>query len=246
MRSKITLFLLVLVLFSSTVPASAGDDFANSIIGREIIKIGLRFLDNPGDFFFNLHSDNEDYSPVPKNKKGSFRFNFIPTFMPFTWANLNVKAKVFDEKNNLPQIDITGMYGYIIGLKLISTETKPEFSDYSIGITAAKSINEKTRLYGGIKYSTVNMYVKFSTPVTSGEFSMSSLDFKMSDTFVFTGISHQPNPDKIVVAQLGYGFKYNKIISRLMVSHKHLDIGINIYPEGLFVIHPFIAWHWYF
>jgi hypothetical protein len=75
---------------------------------------------------------------------------------------------------------------------------------------------------------------------------MSALDFKISDTFFFTGITHEVQPEKFVVAQIGYGFNYKKLISRIMVSHKHLELGMDVYPEGLFVIHPFIAWHWFF
>jgi hypothetical protein len=246
MKHRFIIAIAAILLFSSSVFAEGGDEFANSAIGKQLIQIGLKFLDNPGDFFANLHSDNEDFSPLPKSRHGSVRFNFFPTFLPFTWGNINLKAKIFNEKEILPQIDVVGTYGDLLGLKYVSSDVTPSFTSYSFGATASKSVNEKTRLYGGIKYSTVNLYVKLSTPVASGEFSLSSLDFKVSDTFLFAGIANQVTPDKIVSAQLGYGFNYNKIVSRLMVSHKHLDIGVDIYPEGLFVIHPFIAWHWYF
>jgi len=45
---------------------------------------------------------------------------------------------------------------------------------------------------------------------------------------------------------MGYGFNNKKIAARIMLSKKRLDLGTDIYPEGLFVIHPFIAYHWNF
>ncbi|MFC1501245.1 hypothetical protein ACFL58_02200 [Elusimicrobiota bacterium] len=237
--------ILILSLFLSTTHLFA-EDFEDTALGRELIDLGLRFLDNPADLFVNLHSNNEDFSPVPSRRNGAVRFNFFPTGFPITWGNLNFKFKVLNDKGKNPQVDIVGMYGDILLLDSLDTDNQPTFSDISLGAVVSKRMNKKTRLYGGIKYSAVQMNVVLSTPSVSGDFEISELDFSISDYFIFTGISHEPIPDKFVTAQVGYGIKYSKIVSRLMVSHKHLDIGIDIFPEGLFVFHPFIAWHWYF
>jgi len=85
-----------------------------------MVNLGLKFLDNPGDFFFNLHSDNEDSSPLPASDRFGFRFSGFPTFLPLTWANLNVKAKVLSENGDTPQIDLTGMYGNLLALNAVS------------------------------------------------------------------------------------------------------------------------------
>lgn len=223
------------------------DDFANSALGRELIDLGLRFLDNPGDFFFNLHSDNEDFSPLPRDSHGAFRFNFFPTFLPVTWGNLTAKVKLFNDRGNMPQIDLIGTYGDLLALRAVNSgDVKPQFSDYAVGAVVSKSMNDQTRLFGGFKYSAVNMQVQFSTPVVMGAFQMNGLDFQVADVFFMTGITHQSAPNHVLTAQIGYGFKYNKLMSRVMLSRKHLELGMDIYPEGLFVIHPFMAWHWYY
>ena len=241
---KILPILIVSLFLSSTTLYS--EDFEDSAIGKELINLGLRFLDNPADLFVNLHSNNEDFSPLPSKKNGAIRFNFFPTFIPLTWGNINFKIKVLNDKGKNPQIDLVALYGDLLLLNQIDADTKPTFSDYSFGAVISKKMDGKTRLYGGIKHSVVNMNIVLSTPSVSGDFEISEIDFKMSDNYIFTGISHEPYPDKFVTAQVGYGLTYKKIVSRLMVSHKHLDIGIDIFPEGLFVFHPFIAWHWYF
>lgn len=255
LRYFLALLLVVFLVFPSASFAennNNNDDFASSAIGKELINLGMKFLDNPGDFFFNLHLDNEDFSPVQSDRRGAVRFNFFPTFLPVTWGSLNVKVKVLNDRGYQPQVDLVAMYGDLLALRAIpsggdgSQEVKPAFSDYAFGAVVSKAVNDKTRLFGGLKFSSVNMDVSFSTPVASGDFKIDSLKFKISDTFFTTGITHQSGPQSQVVAQLGYGFKYKKFYSRIMSSHKHFEIGMDVYPEGLFVIHPFMAWHWNF
>ena len=94
----------------------------------------------------------------------------------------------------------------------------------------------------------MNVKLSSASAIEFGEFRVSELNFKVADTFIFTGLVHQKDinkPSRLIV-QMGYGFKYRKITSRIMVSKKHLDMGLDIYPEGLFVIHPFVAYHWNF
>ncbi|MFH0947711.1 MAG: hypothetical protein V1833_01755 [Elusimicrobiota bacterium] len=245
-KSFLTLLLFLLINQSNSLNSQ---DFQDSAIGKELINLGLKFLDNPGDFFFNLHVNNEDFSPVPADRSGTIRFNLFPAFFPFTWVNLTGKAKLFNEQRVLPQIDLVGQYGDILALRFVSGDVKPSFNDYSIGTVFTKSATDETKLYGGVKYSNVGMNVQFSSAsaIEFGEFRVDELNFKVADVFIFMGLVHQKDvnkPSRLVV-QMGYGFKYKKITSRIMLSKKHLDIGLDIYPEGLFVIHPFIAYHWH-
>ena len=237
------------LMFIQAAPIYGAD--SGTSVPSAVIDMGLKFLDNPGDFFFNLHSDNEDYSPLPTEKHGAVRFNFFPTFFPLTWGNISLKAKILNEKGYIPQLDISGTYGDLLALRMIPSDdkgdsVKPVFTDISYGLIISKSVNDKTKIFGGARYSTINMDVTFSTPVKMGAFEMASLNFKVDDTIVYSGISHKVAPDAYVVAQAGYGFKYKKIVSRIVMSHKHLELGLDIFPEGLLVFHPFMAWHWYF
>jgi len=246
---KTALLLSILISASFLSPARAADSGAG--VPQEVIDLGLKFLDDPGDFFFNLHSDNEDFSPVPTKRRGAIRFNFFPTFFPLTWGSLNLKVKLLNADGNIPQVDISGMYGDMLALRAIPSSddgnsVKPVFNDYSVGLIISRAATEKTKIFGGGKYSAISMNVQLSTPVVMGAFQMSSLGFQVADTFFFTGISHEVGKDSFVVAQAAYGFKYKKIVSRIMMSHKHLELGMDIFPEGLFVFHPFLAWHWYF
>ncbi|MFA5779529.1 MAG: hypothetical protein WC947_05295 [Elusimicrobiota bacterium] len=250
MNKKIKLLTALLFLLLYQLNSLTAKDFTETAIGKELINLGLKFLDNPGDFFFNIHSNSEDFSPVPADKNGAIRFNLFPALLPFTWANLNLKVKLFNEQKVIPQIDLVGQYGDMLALRFISGDVKPSFIDYSAGAVFTKSATDETKLFGGVKYSNVSMNIKLSSSsaVEFGEFRVDELNFKVSDVFVFTGLTHQKNINipSILVVQMGYGFNNKKIVSRIMLSKKHLDLGLDIYPEGLFVIHPFVAYHWNF
>lgn len=245
-RAVHAIVMAVICLLFVGAPVAAADDFSSSPVGKELISIGMKFLDNPGDFFYNLHSDNQDFSPVPADRRGAVRFNFFPTFLPLTWGNLSGKVRVLGERASCPQIDIGAMYGDLLALHAVQGDVKPQFTDYAVGVTASKSMDESTQLFGGAKYSAVVMEVAFSTPVVLGDFRMNDLKFTVSDTMLFAGIRHKTGTNKAMVAQVGYGVKYQKIVARVMATHKHLELGMDIFPEGLFVFHPFLAWHWYF
>jgi hypothetical protein len=160
-------------------------------------------------------------------------------------------VRVVDDHGYWPQIDVAGSYGDLLALRMISAgdsenSVKPSFSDYSAGFTLSKKMEGNTKLYGGLKQSAVTMQVVFSSPIAAGDFNMKELSFSMADTFFFTGISQHISGDRYISGQLAYGFKYKKIVSRVMVSNKNWEYGMDIFPEGLFVFHPFFGWHWYF
>ncbi|MFH1541423.1 MAG: hypothetical protein ABID79_06240 [Elusimicrobiota bacterium] len=241
----LTTVFLTLLLSSNFLNSQ---EFQDTALGKEMINLGMKFLDDPGDFFFNLHTDSEDFSPVPSNKNGTIRFNLFPASLPFTWLNLNLKAKLFNEQSILPQIDLVGQYGDMLALNFISSDIKPSFSDYSAGAVFTKSATNKTKFFCGAKYSNVSMNVNLSSSSTVGvgEFRMEELNFKVSGIFILMGLTHQKDVNKssLLTVQMGYGFDAKKITSRITLSKKHLDFGLDIFPEGLFVIHPFIAYRW--
>lgn len=245
--------LIVVVIFLNLGTCAFAEEFYETALGQQLVTLGLKFLDDPGDFFFNLHTSNEDFTPVPDGKRGVARFNFLPTFLPLTWANINGKVKVLDDKGYVPQVDLAFMYGDIVALRMMSAsagedEIKPTFNDYSIGAIASKATNDKTKIFGGFRHSVVNLSVQLSSAnaVEFGEFRMDSIDFRMADTMFFTGIMHKTGEHSHLIASAGYAFKYKKIVSRIAMYHRRLEVGMDIFPEGLFVIQPFMAWHWYF
>lgn len=261
MKKIIYLLLTICVLFLGAGKAESAD------IDPQLYSIAMDLITKLDDFFFNLHTASEDFSPVPDDRRGAVRSNFFPLSFPLTWMNLNPKVKVMGEKAFLPQVDLVGTYGNWMALSLAKSfmssddgdEITASFQAYSIGAVLSKKANESTKIFGGIKYSKFNMKLDITSLLESDDSSeeeswegitnsaanrLSSL--KMNDIFFFTGIMHAKGNGKAVVAQAGYGFKNKKVFGRIIASKKHLELGMDIYPESFLVIQPFMAYHWYF
>ena len=224
-----------------------------------VITAALKFINNPDDVFYNFHLDNVDYTPVTEYVNGTIRTNFLTSFIPFTWGNLNLKVKILSDRKYydwMPQLDIVGNYGRIIALDAASAFITndstdsfkvPTMNDYSVGFLLTKAVSSETRLYAGFQYSVFSLNFEFpeALEITS-DVKLSGLNIERKDYILVTGITNVLEQDKRIVAYLGYGFKYKKIFSRFAWYYDHLELGFNIYPEGLLVVHPFLGWHWDF
>lgn len=225
------------------------------------LEMATKFLDNPADLLFNLHSDMEDSVPVPSYRRAQVRFNLFPSFIPFAWPALNLKVKVLNEKEYWPQIDVQGQYGQNAAVMAAasmmgsstkdggssSTDTvKPALYDYTVGLILTKKLSDKTRVFFGPKYSYVNLQIKFDKSPIADIPGFIEFNVAQAETFLFWGLEHQTGKDRFVSSQISYGLQYRKLMARVSASSPHVEAGMNIYPEGMLVIHPFMAWHWYF
>ncbi len=226
---------------------------------QEIIDLGLNFIENPADLFFNLQQNIEDCSPIPagqieglKKKYFGLRTNVFPTLFPTSLVNISFKTRFNTETKYIPQIGLIGGVGRIIALSLIpSTNSngeeipKPENNVYYYGLIFSKTF-ENTILYFGTKYSEFFLKVKLPQEIDFYGSTLNEINFIVNDTFLFTGIMLPVDIKKTIVAQMSYGIKYKKIVGRLGAEYNHLQIGVDIFPEGLLVLHPYIAYKWQF
>ncbi len=251
MIKKISLIAVIVLFYASSL--YCGDDFLTS----EVTRISTKLIDNPADFLFNLHSDNVDFTPVPKDKNVTIRTNFYPTTFPTTWVNLNFKVKVLSDSGYtpwIPQVDLIGQYGKVMAIDMAasdvdssSSSTKVSNSDMAYGLMVTKAVSETTRLFFGLCYSKMELIVDLGNN-DNDDNAVSSISLSANDTFFVSGIENSLSDDKpsYVKAHLGYGLRTKKIVSRIGWYSNHFETGFNFYPEGLFVMHYFMAWHWNF
>ncbi len=208
---------------------------------QEILDLVIGFIENPSDLFFNLQQDIEDISPV-RDKFFSIRTNLFPTLLPTTLGNLSVKFRVNTEKELLPQLNFSFGYGKIFGFSLLPLEQKPESQNYYAAMYISKTFDNHI-LYIGLKYSESLLFVKLSQPIELIGEEISEINFRAYDIFYFSGISVFVSEKKSIIAQMCYAPKYKKIVGRLGAEFRNLEFGLDIFPEGLFVFHPYWAYH---
>jgi hypothetical protein len=216
-----------------------------------LFEKGLQFLTNPGDLLLDLHTDVDDVSPVKSEDRISVRINIFPALVPITTVNLSAKARLWKEGAWLPQNDLIGTYWTNIGATIASEnaeELQASLSGYSIGGTISRSFGKggNIRLFAGLKYVNLSLKADLSSVIESEngedgtELEITYLDINPKDLFVFSGLVYRSHPlrDRLVMAQVGYGIRHKKIVSKISISYRRFEIGLNIYPEALFVIHP--------
>ncbi|MEN3013446.1 MAG: hypothetical protein ABDH23_02380 [Endomicrobiia bacterium] len=217
-------------------------------IEEELIDAGFRFLENPADLFFNLGQNIEDTSPVLakdfkgiKNKYITIRTTILPVFLPVTLGNLAVKIRINSEKDYIPQVGFSFGFGRVLIFDFIPTEDipKPQNMAYYYSLVISKTF-EDTIIYLGTKYSEFSIKLKLSEQLEFYGEKIDEFNFNANDIFLFSGIM-LPKRNKVVFAQMGYGFKYRKIVARLAAEYNSVQLGLDIFPEGLLVLHPYFA-----
>jgi len=239
-------YLFLLLFFSLQSTAIAVDQI--------LIDSAIKFIENPIELFNDMKTINEDLSPVIPKRHVSMRINttLLPFLFPFSWPGVTLKTKLFSERpRGIPQIDLFGEYGEIVAMRSLSSEDMskpPAFFDYTIGLNLTKSVTERSRIFLGGKTSSLNIVFSPKDPIQISSFTLSSIEIIESDTYLFTGIEHhsEANPNKYIIAYVGYGLKRNKLLARITMNYKHLELGMTILPESMLVVQPTIAYHWYF
>ncbi len=248
----------VLLIFTGAMFFGAASAAAD--VPSWLVPAALRFASNPDDFFYNLHLDNVDYTPSRMDDTVSVRTNFLGTTVPLTWMNLNAKVKVLNDRSLTdwsPQVDISAAYGRIIMLDIMPAlmddddddAPEPSMNNYSIGLTLKKPVSPETSLFAGFHHSVVTLNVQLpgdDEVDISDDVSLDEIVVSRRDNVLVTGISNKTGEDRRISAYMGYGFNYNKVFSRIVWQRRRLEMGFNIYPEGLLVVHPFLGWQWRF
>jgi hypothetical protein len=229
-------------------------------IAQDMTAIGLNILTDPSDLFFNLQHDAEDVSPNLAKRRFTTRINMFPSLLPATLGMLTMKIRFTNDSGYMPQIDLVGGYGELLALSMMSSGDKSDSGDSSTpkpvskstyyGLTFTKKLNDKARIYFGMKSSEFALFVKLSEPISGT--TTDSINFIAKDNFIYSGLELKTikaqfnNREQVVIAQVGYGLERKKIVARVGIFSEHVEAGLDIFPEGAFVFHPFWAYHWRF
>jgi len=244
---KYKIYSIILLSLLTLIPASSNAQV-------DIVGMGLSFIKNPSDLFFNLHLNTEDVSPNLSKRRFAFRINMTPALLPATMGSIAMKLRLTNNSGYVPQLDFSWGYGKMLALAMMSSEdAQPENKQYYYALTVTHRMNDRTRIYWGYKTSEFSILLKFKDPVKITEGSeLSQLNFIAKDNFIFTGIEQKTDnyvykgKEQVVIAQMGYGLESKKIIARLGVMSPHVEFGLDIFPESIFIFHPYWAYHWRF
>lgn len=248
---KKTALLIFPVLFLNSLsvkPASAGVNWE----GKATQLIG-EILANPSAFFYDFQQDLEATHPLPPGKWMGFQMGLFPSLLPMGYGNLSGKIRLHPEGRlapGVPQLDIIGGYWDMAWAKVAANQSEDvnsaSFNGSYLGLILSSSVSPRARVFWGYKRSQLKAALDLKKPVDIMGTQVSQFDSGFKDDFFMAGLEHPTGINKWWSIQLNYGVKEKVIASKVSWYGKHFELGLNIYPEGVLVIHPVWNYHWNF
>ena len=248
MKKFISVGLITIIMcWLAIMPARAEIDFEGK--GAQLLG---EVLANPSAFFYDFQQDLEATHPLPPGKWLGFQMGIFPSLLPMGYGNLSTKVRVHPEgrlKPGLPQLDLIGGYWTMIWAKIFANQaddiTEATFEGYYAGFLLSTSVSPRARIFGGYKFSQLKTSIKLdeTEPVELFGTDVTEFDSGFKDHFFIAGLEHPTGINKWWSIQLNYGVGENVISSKVSWYGKSFELGLNIYPEGVFVIHPVWNWH---
>ncbi len=249
MKKFISAGLITIITCWLAVPASrAGMDFEGK--GMELLG---EILANPAAFFYDFQQDLEGTHPLPPGKWLGFQMGLFPSLIPMGYGNLSAKVRVHPEgrlKPGLPQLDLIGGYWSMIWAKVAANQSddvnEATFNGYYAGLLFSSSVSPRARIFGGYKLSQLKVSLDLDEPVELLSTEITTFDSGFKDHFFMAGLEHPTGVNHWWSIQLNYGVGEKVISSKVSWYGKNFELGLNIYPEGVLVIHPVWNYHMYF
>ncbi|MFH1619984.1 MAG: hypothetical protein ABIG11_08785 [bacterium] len=229
-------------------PVCAGIDFEG-----KAMQLAGEVLANPAAFFYDFQQDLEATHPLPPGKWMGFQMGLFPSLLPMGYGNLSGKVRIHPEgrwKPGLPQLDFIGGYWDMVWAKLAANQAddvnEASFHGYYAGAIMSSSVSPRARVFWGYKHSMLKASLNLKKAQDILGQQVSRFDSGFKDDFFIAGLEHPYGMNKWWSIQLNYGVAEKIMSSKVSWYGRHFELGLNIYPEGVLVIHPVWNWHWNF
>jgi hypothetical protein len=111
------------------------------------------------------------------------------------------------------------------------------------GAVVTTSLEPRVRLFGGYKYSKMKAELGLSEPQDFLGSSVEGFNTGFKDHYLFAGLETPTATRKLWNILFFYGLQTNDFGAKVSWYKKNFELGLNIYPEGTFVIHPVLNFH---
>jgi len=216
------------------------------------MQIAGEIIANPAGFFYDFQQDLEGTTPLPPGKTFGIQTGLWGGILPTIGAMPSVSGKfrLHGEGRiapGVPQVDLIGGYWDCPWTKMATSQTidSAKFGGYYMGAIVSSSVSPKVRTFWGYKHSGMKAKLEFK----AGEeldfmgTTVSSFDTGFKDDFLIAGIETPKGVSKLWSMQLNYGLKTQTFSSKVSWYGKFFELGFNIFPEGVLVIHPVWNFH---
>lgn len=128
--------------------------------------------------------------------------------------------------------------------KAVSTSIKKaKFGGNYVGAVLTSSLEPRVRLFWGYKQSAMKAQLDMNKPVKVMGSQVKSFDAEYKDKFLFAGIEHPTSPKTFWLMSMSYGIDQKSIMARVSWYRKYMELALDVYPEGVLVLHPSLNFH---
>ena len=240
--------------------------FADNQFDSFAIKQAGKLLANPTLFVYEFQRNMESTNPLPPGKRFGVNSHLLGGILilplPDITSAFNVSGKVRLHPEGklapgLPQVDLVGGYWNSILTSLVEqkgatasdTETKvtrAKFGGSYAGVVLASSLEPRVRLFWGYKVSMLSIDIGLNRPETILGNTISSFKSELTEHTVSAGIEHTYGQDKRWILEGGYGVTDNLLTAKVSWYRKYIELGLDIYPESVFIMQPQFNVHFNF
>lgn len=258
MRYRLLFFILLSLSLFLRVPLWAENQF-DSFAFQQVGKL----LANPPLFIYEFQRNMESTNPLPPGKWLGFNYHFlggiliVPLPDLTSAANLSGKVRLHPEGRlypGIPQFDIVGGYWGSLLTPLIedknSTDTdsqtklkRANLKGYYGGLVMTSSLEPRVRLFWSYKFSRLDIDFDLNKSQKILNTSVKSFNGNLREHTLSAGLEHTYGKDKRWILEGGYGVSNNVITGKVSWYRKYLEVGLNIYPESVFVMQPQVNFH---
>ena len=225
-----------------------------------------QLLANPPMFIYEFQRNMESTNPLPPGKCAGLNYHFlggiiiVPLPDITSAANISLKLRLHTEGRlypGLPQVDVVGGYWKSFLASMIEDKnakdtdtdtkiTKADLHGMFCGLTMASSLEPRVRLFWGYKYSNLNIDINLNKTQDILGSKVNSFNGRFNEHTFSAGMEHTYGQDKRWIIEGGYGVMNNLLSTKVSWYLKYVEVGLNIYPESVFIMQPELNFHYNF
>jgi len=225
-----------------------------------------KLLANPPLFFYEFQRNMESTFPLPPGKRFGVNTHLlggiiiIPLPDVTSVFNFSAKVRVHPESKlapGIPQVDLVGGYwnsaltSMVVDKNAKTTDTETKLSRAELGgnygaVVFTSSLEPRVRLFWSYKFSRMNMDIGLSKPEVILGNSVSAFKSELTEHTVAAGLEHTYGENKRWILEGGYGVRNSLLSAKVSWYRKYLELGLNIYPESVFIMQPQLNLHFNF
>lgn len=250
----------------AALPCLPGTSRAADQFESFFIQQAGKLLANPPLFVYEFQRNMESTTPLPPGKAVGVNYHMLGGILiiplPDLTSAYNVSAKLRLHAEGrlypgLPQFDLVGGYwNSLLAGSLEDADATPADSDTKVtnldvkgrywGLVAASSLEPRVRLFWSYKMSKLDIDVGLNKPEEIFGTMVQGFSGRLEEHTFAAGMEHAYADGKRWTIEGGYGMKNHLLTAKVAWSGRFMEVGVNIYPESVFIMQPQVNFHVYF